>query len=594
MAPVVGSPPRPPCGCGAEASQPSLDPALRCSHAPCSASTGRMPSPSRVPFGARGRPPEDWADAIFRGPPLSVRALFAMREVLVRLCGIEAGDHHVFDLVAWSPDEVLLGIDQRHLAFRASVLVQPDRVVRQHRRRGAQSTRSRLLRPRAQDPFLGRPYHARSRREHDGGVWHEVRASVPDHRLLRPRVPDRVVSVRHDLPDGRLRSRELPSAPASLPSSCLPASAAGSCVVGSRHPGLACSLRLVPGGPARPRGLAGAARLREPRARRSVADVRAARRLATDPRRVPDDARLRRHWRGDRLDPVRRSGRAPPVRPGAGLGGRRDDADPLAPAADADRGAVVGLGIVGNAGFAMVTLLVFTASGGRWSLVAVWHASLNAVGGMFFFTMVTGVDKARLGVLLSGAYVGACRCLVPRRQSTPPLRRAQPGQQARRGTVGRCVMTALEHDRRPAPDLRLGGPGSQPLGRRLAGRAVGPTSHRLRRAPGPSRPADPGDRAGGGSSRARLVQARPCRVPPQPLRPGARRRSRSPAGHRDGLCCPLAAPSVDELRHGRAERPLPAAGLVSAGSLGSAPAWSSTQGRPRWWRRPASSTSRTG
>ncbi len=63
------------------------------------------------------------------------------------------------------------------------------------------------------------------------------------------------------------------------------------------------------------------------------------------------------------------------------------------------------LGIVGNAGFTMVTLLVFTASGGRWSLVAVWHASLNAVGGMFFFTMVTGVDKARLGVLLSGAYV---------------------------------------------------------------------------------------------------------------------------------------------------------------------------------------------
>jgi hypothetical protein len=35
----------------------------------------------------------------------------------------------VFDLVAWSPDEVLLGIDQRHLAFRASVLVEPDRVV---------------------------------------------------------------------------------------------------------------------------------------------------------------------------------------------------------------------------------------------------------------------------------------------------------------------------------------------------------------------------------------------------------------------------------------------------------------------------------
>ena len=82
-----------------------------------------------VPFGARGRPPEVWADAIFRGPPRSVRVLFAVRAVLVRLCGIEPGTRRAFDLVAWSPDEVLLGIDQRHLAFRASVLVRPDCVV---------------------------------------------------------------------------------------------------------------------------------------------------------------------------------------------------------------------------------------------------------------------------------------------------------------------------------------------------------------------------------------------------------------------------------------------------------------------------------
>ena len=69
------------------------------------------------------------ADAIFRGPPLCVRALFAVRDVLVRLCGIEPGTRRAFDFVAWSPDEVLLGIDQRHLAFRASVLIRPDRVV---------------------------------------------------------------------------------------------------------------------------------------------------------------------------------------------------------------------------------------------------------------------------------------------------------------------------------------------------------------------------------------------------------------------------------------------------------------------------------
>ena len=33
-----------------------------------------------------------------------------------------------------------------------------------------------------------------------------------------------------------------------------------------------------------------------------------------------------------------------------------------------------------------------------------WHATLNAFGGAFFFTMVTGADQARLGVLLSAAY----------------------------------------------------------------------------------------------------------------------------------------------------------------------------------------------
>jgi hypothetical protein len=82
-----------------------------------------------LPRGVRSHPPEDWAHAIFRAPPPLVRALFATREVLVRLCGIEAGDRHAFDIVSWSPNEVLLGIDQRHLGFRASVLVQPDRVV---------------------------------------------------------------------------------------------------------------------------------------------------------------------------------------------------------------------------------------------------------------------------------------------------------------------------------------------------------------------------------------------------------------------------------------------------------------------------------
>lgn len=62
------------------------------------------------------------------------------------------------------------------------------------------------------------------------------------------------------------------------------------------------------------------------------------------------------------------------------------------------------VGIFGNAGFQLVVLLIMSASGNQWSLAAVWHATLNAFGGSFFFTMVTGADQTRLGLLLAGAY----------------------------------------------------------------------------------------------------------------------------------------------------------------------------------------------
>lgn len=61
------------------------------------------------------------------------------------------------------------------------------------------------------------------------------------------------------------------------------------------------------------------------------------------------------------------------------------------------------MGIVGNAAFQML-LLLLVRGGGRWSLAAVWHASLNAFGGVFLFQMVTGADKVRLGTLLAVAY----------------------------------------------------------------------------------------------------------------------------------------------------------------------------------------------
>lgn len=85
--------------------------------------------------------PHAWAEAVFRGAPAWVRVLFAVRHVLVRTVGIEPGDSHVFDTIDWRRDEVLVGADQGHLSFRASVLVEPGRVVvstvvEVHNRRG--------------------------------------------------------------------------------------------------------------------------------------------------------------------------------------------------------------------------------------------------------------------------------------------------------------------------------------------------------------------------------------------------------------------------------------------------------------------------
>ena len=63
------------------------------------------------------------------------------------------------------------------------------------------------------------------------------------------------------------------------------------------------------------------------------------------------------------------------------------------------------IGTAGNAAFSMVMLLLLLASDGRWTLVAVWHAALNAMSGLFFFTMVTGADLDRLHLLFTGVYV---------------------------------------------------------------------------------------------------------------------------------------------------------------------------------------------
>lgn len=73
--------------------------------------------------------PQVWADALFRDPPRVVVAALGLREALVGLVGIARGGGSSFDTVARRADEVLLGTDERHLDFRASVLREPDRVV---------------------------------------------------------------------------------------------------------------------------------------------------------------------------------------------------------------------------------------------------------------------------------------------------------------------------------------------------------------------------------------------------------------------------------------------------------------------------------
>jgi hypothetical protein len=60
--------------------------------------------------------------------------------------------------------------------------------------------------------------------------------------------------------------------------------------------------------------------------------------------------------------------------------------------------------IFGNAGFQLIVLQLMRKSGGAWSLAAVWHATLNATGGAFVFTMVTGADNERLSTLLGVGY----------------------------------------------------------------------------------------------------------------------------------------------------------------------------------------------
>ncbi|HEV2798275.1 MAG TPA: CPBP family glutamic-type intramembrane protease [Nocardioides sp.] len=62
------------------------------------------------------------------------------------------------------------------------------------------------------------------------------------------------------------------------------------------------------------------------------------------------------------------------------------------------------VGILGNAGFQLVVLLMLRHRTGSWTLAAVWHSVLNAFGNAFFFSMVEGADRDRLNLLLGLEY----------------------------------------------------------------------------------------------------------------------------------------------------------------------------------------------
>ena len=72
------------------------------------------------------------------------------------------------------------------------------------------------------------------------------------------------------------------------------------------------------------------------------------------------------------------------------------------------------LGLLGNAGFQLIVLQMMRHRGGSWAHAAVWHATLNAFGGAFFFTMVTGADKDRLSLMLGLVYaIASLLTLLP-------------------------------------------------------------------------------------------------------------------------------------------------------------------------------------
>ena len=63
------------------------------------------------------------------------------------------------------------------------------------------------------------------------------------------------------------------------------------------------------------------------------------------------------------------------------------------------------LGTFGNVAFQFLVLWIFQRSNQRWFLAPLFHATLNTVGGNFFFRLVEGTDQAHFAILMSAGFV---------------------------------------------------------------------------------------------------------------------------------------------------------------------------------------------
>lgn len=127
--------------------------------------------------------PQTWAEALFHDPPAWIAGAMGLRESVAGALGLKRGGDSLFAVVARSDDEVLLGADDKHLDFRASVLRQDDRVVvstvvQLHNACGrAYFAPVRLVHPLMVRAMLTRAAHRLSRRPRDSELRHVNRTN---------------------------------------------------------------------------------------------------------------------------------------------------------------------------------------------------------------------------------------------------------------------------------------------------------------------------------------------------------------------------------------------------------------------------------